>query len=118
MNIHQKKRLTSYFPRRWLEEAIEQCRKMTGFATYLRKVGHLHGRYISPNYDIEKYTVECFIRIMVNMAAVMSENDFFSFWNRLGQMIYKEGDSNADEFNNMYKKDGAEDQKATQEGQQ
>ena len=52
------------------------------------------------------------------MAAVKSENDFFSFWNRLGQMIYKEGDSNADEFNNMYKKDGAEDQKATQKGQQ
>ena len=65
MSRHQKKRLTSYFPRRWLEEVLEQCRKMTGFGSYLRTVGHLHGRYISPNFDIGKYTVVCFLRLMV-----------------------------------------------------
>ncbi len=65
MSRHQKKRLTSYFPRRWLEEVLEQCRKMTGFGSYLRKVGHLHGQYISPSIDIGKYTVVCFLRLMV-----------------------------------------------------
>ena len=104
MNNKQTDKHSVYFARQWLEELLTMCRRTKGFLYHLRRSGHMSYRKTSFDNTADHLTIEDFLRFMVNMAMVHTAEEFFKYWNILGEMIYEYANEHGDEFNEQYAK--------------
>ena len=101
MSKGQKSERTTFFPRRWLNIVLTQCRAVGGLLRHLRMAAGLHPRYTKPDGHI---TLDQFIRIELNKGMLQTHGDFMRDWDILGELLYEFGNEHGDEFNKQHKR--------------